>query len=149
MLKPKLVQEHLLLTFLITLKNTLTAAETHLVAASTGTTAITSQFQLLKGTSLDPIAWAVSKAVLQSVVNSTVKWINSGFNGSPAFATNLSKTLQAVGDTQANLFIQQLTSNSAIKSPFQSQVASAVSSNYLQSTAANGFLVRILSRSVQ
>jgi hypothetical protein len=121
------------------IKNTITSAETHLVAASTGTTAITSQFQLLKGTSLDPIAWAVAKAALQSVVNSTVKWINSGFNGSPAFVTNLANSLQTVGDAQANSFIQQLSSNGAVKSPFQSQVASAVGTNYLQSTGSNGF----------
>jgi hypothetical protein len=93
----------------------------------------------IKGYSLDPIAWAVAKAALQSVVNSTVKWINSGFNGSPAFATNLSSTLQSVGDAAANSFIQQLQTNSAIKSPFQTQVASAVSTNYLQSTGSNGF----------
>jgi hypothetical protein len=121
------------------IKGTVTAAETTATAGSAGTTAITSQFQLLKGTSLDPIAWAVAKAALQSVVNSTVKWINSGFNGSPAFVTNLANSLQTVGDAQANSFIQQLSSNGAVKSPFQSQVASAVGTNYLQSTGSNGF----------
>lgn len=102
-------------------------------------TAIATAAEKLKGFTLDPIAWAVAKAVLQSVVNSTIKWVNSGFNGAPAFATNLNSTLGQVGDTAANQFIQQLGTNSSIKSPFQSQVASAVSTNYFQSTGANGF----------
>ena len=91
---------------------------------------------------LDPLAYSVAHAVLQSVVNSTVRWINSGFNGAPAFATNLNQTLLQVGDAAANTFIRQLTSNSAIRSPFQTQIANAVGTNYFQSTSANGFFTQ-------
>ena len=91
---------------------------------------------------LDPLAYSVAHAVLQSVVNSTVRWINSGFNGSPAFATNLTQSLLQVGDAAANTFIRQLVSNSAIRSPFQTQIASAVGTNYRQSTSANGFFTQ-------
>ncbi|MDR3547882.1 MAG: hypothetical protein P4M11_06410 [Candidatus Pacebacteria bacterium] len=102
-------------------------------------TSVSTAAEKVQGYVLNPLAWAVSKSVLQSIVNSTIKWVNSGFNGSPAFVTNLNKTLQNVGDTTANSFIKQLQTNGSIKSPFQTQVASAVSTNYLQSTASNGF----------
>jgi hypothetical protein len=124
------------------IKNTLTAIATGSIAASSGLTAVTSVNTLAKDTILDPIAWAVSKAILQSVVNSTVNWINHGFNGAPGFATNLNSTLQAVGDTAANNFISQLATNGSIKSPFQTQIANAVSTNYLQSTGKNGFFAQ-------
>jgi hypothetical protein len=89
-----------------------------------------------KGYILDPLAFAASKAVLNSVVQSTVKWINSGFSGSPAFATNLNSTLLSVSNSAADSFVQQLTSNGSINSPFQNQVATAVAANY--NTNTNG-----------
>jgi hypothetical protein len=131
------------------IQNTITAfaAPTTALASTntalfSGITSITSLEQLAKNTALDPIAWAVSKAVLQSVVNSTVNWINHGFNGAPGFVTNLPGTLQAVGDTAANSFISQLATNGSINSPFQTQVANAVSTNYLQSTGSGGFFAQ-------
>ena len=93
----------------------------------------------LKGYALDPLAWVLSKAVLQSVVKSTITSINKGPNGSPQFATNLPALLQSVGDTAANQFVAQLASNGSISSPYQTSVASAVSNNYLQSSGSNGF----------
>ncbi|MBA3789476.1 hypothetical protein H0X32_03780 [Patescibacteria group bacterium] len=93
----------------------------------------------IKTYSLDPLAWFVAKAAIQSIVNSTVNWINHGFHGSPAFITDLTHTLQAVGDVAANNFLGQLASNGAIHSPFQNQVASAVGQDYFRSTGSNGF----------
>jgi hypothetical protein len=66
-----------------------------------GLTAASSVAEKVKGYSLDPIAWMVAKAALQSVVKSTINWINSGFNGSPAFVTDLQQKLLDVGDAQA------------------------------------------------
>jgi hypothetical protein len=113
-----------------------------ITAGASGLTAGGISALVVKGYALDPLAYFVAHLALQSVVNSTVKWIGSGFNGSPAFVTNLSATLQSVGDTAANQFIAQLTSNGSIKSPFQNQVASAVSKSYLQSTSNNGFFTQ-------
>ena len=92
-----------------------------------------------KGYALDPLAWVLSKAVLQSVVKSTISSINHGPNGSPQFATNLPSLLQAVGDTAANQFISQLSTNGAIRSPFQTAVASYAQNQYLQSSGSNSF----------
>jgi hypothetical protein len=93
----------------------------------------------LKGYVLDPLAWALSKAVLQSVVHSTVNWVNNGFNGSPAFVTNLGTTLLQVSNTQADSFLRQLTTNGSIHSPFQGVVASIVGASYNRSTNGGFF----------
>jgi hypothetical protein len=116
-------------------KNTITSIQTQLVAN-------TSIHTLLKDVALDPLAWIVSKATLQSVVKSMVTWAAHGFNGAPSFVTDLNKQLLSVGDTAANGFLSQLSSNGSIKSPFQTAVASAVGTNYAQSTSANGFFTQ-------
>jgi hypothetical protein len=111
------------------IQNTITAAQS--VLSATGLNAL-----VVKGYTLDPLAWAVAKSVLNSLVQSTVKWINSGFQGAPAFVTNLNSTLLTVSNSTADSFITQLSSNGSINSPFQTQVASAVASNY--NTNTNG-----------
>jgi hypothetical protein len=45
-------------------------------------------YMKLKETVLDPLAWALAKQLLQSVTADVIDWINSGFNGSPAFLTH-------------------------------------------------------------
>jgi hypothetical protein len=104
-------------------------------------TAVSTFAEKVKGYSLDPIAWAVSKAVLQAVVKSTINWINSGFHGSPAFVTNLQQKLLDVGDAQAHQFLSQLSTNLKIKSPFQGQVASAIGKAYFMATNKNAYFV--------
>ncbi len=89
---------------------------------------------------LAPIFWALSKATLQSLVASTVNWINSGFNGSPAYATNLGQTLRSVADAEAESYLRQLTSNSSIRSPFQDQVFQYIRNNYYRSSARDAIL---------
>jgi hypothetical protein len=93
----------------------------------------------IKGYTLDPLAWIVSKATLQSMVKSMANWASHGFNGSPSFVTDLNKQLLSVGDASANNFLSQLTSNGSIKSPFQTAIASVTGNNYKQSTGSNGF----------
>jgi hypothetical protein len=91
---------------------------------------------------LDPIAWAVAKAAVASMTKSMVNWINSGFNGSPAFVTNLQVYLGNINYSTANTFTNQLATNPAVKSPFQSQVASLLQLNFLKSSAGNGFFLQ-------
>jgi hypothetical protein len=95
----------------------------------------------LKEFGLDTVAWAVAKAAIASMTKSMVNWINSGFNGSPAFVTNLQVYLGNVNYTTANAFTNQLATNPAIRSPFQSQVASLLQLNFLKSSASNGFFL--------
>lgn len=91
---------------------------------------------------LNGIAWAAAKSTVQSITRSTVNWINSGFNGSPAFVTDLQQNLNVLSDTVANNFFQQLN-NTAIsatgfnlKSPFQDQITQQLRANYYKQTGS-------------
>ena len=53
---------------------------------------------------LDPIAWMVAKTMVQSMTNSTVAWINGGFNGSPAFIQDPEQFFMKLGDNIAGNF---------------------------------------------
>lgn len=95
--------------------------------------------------SLDGIAWSITKGVIiPSMTRSTVNWINSGFNGSPAFVTDLRANLLAVSDATANQFFNELFDEAAsgiIKSPYQDEIATAVRTGYYLSTGGK-FYVR-------
>jgi hypothetical protein len=94
---------------------------------------------------LNGIAWSVAKAAIASIQRSTVNWINSGFRGSPAFATDLRENLQNVGDAVANSFFDQLNNSVDvatgfnIRSPFQDQLSSKLRDEYYRQ-ASNGGL---------
>ena len=105
----------------------------------TTVSAVSNYATKIKGYSLDPIAWMIAKATLQAIVKSTINSVNKGPNGSPQFVTNLNSTLLAVGDTAANSFLSQLSSNNSIKSPFQTAVASSLKTYYGKSTGSNSF----------
>ncbi|MEY2664409.1 MAG: hypothetical protein RIT04_217 [Candidatus Parcubacteria bacterium] len=69
---------------------------------------------------LDPIAYAIAKALLQQLTASVVNWINSGFNGSPSFLTDpgsffMDITDQVVGEyVEKNGQLKKLCSNFGI-----------------------------------
>jgi hypothetical protein len=88
---------------------------------------------------LDPLAYVASKVVLQSVTKSVVNWVNSGFKGSPAFATDLNKNLQSVSDGYAAGFLRQFNSNSSVNSPFRDVISAQLKNNYYKSSGKSGF----------
>lgn len=59
----------------------------------------------LKELTLDGIAWSLAKKVLSQMVRSTIDWINSGFNGKPAFITNYNDYFLEAADQVATDFI--------------------------------------------
>lgn len=113
-----------------------------LTHGATAATAGSTNALVVKEYALDNIGWTVSKIAMQSVIKSTVNWINSGFQGSPAFVTDLSQNLQQVGDAAANQFISDYESNLAINSPFKDAIGQAVRANYFLSTARDGFFLQ-------
>lgn len=91
---------------------------------------------------LDTLAWTVAKVAVQSITRSTVNWINSGFNGSPAFVSDLNANLSVLSDTVANNFFQQLNKATVgatgfnLTSPFQDQVTQQLRANYYRQTGS-------------
>ncbi|MEO6536436.1 MAG: hypothetical protein ABIT47_01980 [Candidatus Paceibacterota bacterium] len=90
---------------------------------------------------LNGLAWTVAKLTIQSITRSTVNWINSGFNGSPAFVSDLQSNLKYLGDSVADDFFNQLNNTVVdstgfnIRSPFQDQINQKLRSAYYRETS--------------
>ncbi len=67
---------------------------------------------------LDGLAWSVAKIMLQQVTASVVNWINSGFQGSPAFLTNPGAFFADTADQITGAFIANTGVLAQLCSPF-------------------------------
>lgn len=119
-----------------------TAIATGLTAGSTASSAVANAALSTKEYILDTLAWQVGKLAIQSMQKSLLNWINSGFQGSPAFATDLNKNLRGVGDAVANRFFQELSSQDITTSPFQDKILDTVRLGYYLSTSPESFYTR-------
>ncbi|HEY0964409.1 MAG TPA: hypothetical protein VGE31_01295 [Candidatus Paceibacterota bacterium] len=91
----------------------------------------------LKEFVLDGIAWAIAKAIVSSMLSSLINWINSGFQGRPAFLTDLGDFLLEAADRGIGEYINSLGGiGSMICSPFQLDIQIALSLQY--ATAREG-----------
>jgi hypothetical protein len=79
---------------------------------------------------LNGIAVALARAIIQSLTRSIVMWINSGFQGSPAFVTDLNAYLTATVDHIAGNLIADIAGGDFICSPFKLQLASILRNQY-------------------
>jgi hypothetical protein len=97
---------------------------------------------------LNGLAWTAAKVAVQSMTQSMVNWINTGFDGSPAFVTDLERNLGNLADSVANDFLTELdrvTYNStgfSIRAPFQDQIAAQLREEFYRTTSSYGFDVR-------
>ncbi len=82
----------------------------------------------MKEFALDGIAWAIAKQVVSSMVSSLIDWINSGFQGSPAFVQDLGDFLLQAADEAFGQFIQEVAP--FVCSPFRLDVQIAVAVSY-------------------
>lgn len=62
----------------------------------------------MKEFQLDAIAWELINLILEQMTRDIVAWINSGFEGSPAFITDFDAFMLDVADIQAGKFITRL-----------------------------------------
>lgn len=104
-------------------------ANTESAVANTSTAA-SSGLQATIMNVLNGIAWDVAKMAIQAMTNSIVNWINSGFQGSPAFETDLQQGLSQLADLKARQFFDELSTSNNINSPFLEDVAFAVGAAY-------------------
>ena len=79
---------------------------------------------------LDAIAWNIANTMLRKVTAQTVNWINSGFQGSPAYVRNPNQFFLSVADQEASRFLSGTELN-ALCSPFRAQVRLALVRNHL------------------
>ncbi len=91
----------------------------------------TSLWRTLKEEVLDPIAWAVAKQIISNMIGSVVDWINSGFQGSPAFIQDLEGFLLQAADQAVGQYINDLGDiGSFVCSPFRLDVQLSVALQY-------------------
>jgi len=64
-------------------------------------------FGQLKEQGLDILAWALAKEAINALTGDIIEWVNTGFNGNPAFVQSPYGYLQDIGDQTATDFIQQ------------------------------------------
>jgi len=92
--------------------------------------------------SLNGLAWEMANLAIESMTKSTVNWINSGFQGSPAFVTDLKQNLNGVSDAIAGRFFDELAATNFGSSPFQDRVLDSVRLGYYLRTSPESFYTR-------
>lgn len=96
-------------------------------------TSINSTSFNLKKFLLDGIAWTLAKIILRTLTAQTVNWINSGFNGNPAYVTDPGQFFTDAADqTVGQALASQGGLLSKICTPFQPQIRLALVATYLQ-----------------
>lgn len=77
----------------------------------------------------DGVFYMAARLVIQNITDSIVRWINSGFKGSPAFITNPDEFFTDVADQVAGNYIAG-TELDFLCSPFQLEIRAALNFNY-------------------
>lgn len=104
---------------------------------------------------LNGLVWAAAGAVIQGMTRSLVNWINSGFEGSPAFAQDIDTELRNWTDGIVDRFIERAFVNisreiqqglssldASLNLPFRVQVLSDARADYYRRTSSNYFAER-------
>ena len=80
---------------------------------------------------LDSVAMFAARLAIQQVVNSTVNWAQSGFDGNPAYVVDPEQYFLDLGDGIAGQYIEGNSDLNFLCSPFQTQVRLALRHQYL------------------
>ncbi len=83
---------------------------------------------------LDAIAWFAANTVIKRMAAQTVNWINSGFQGKPAYLRDSTQFFTDVGDDVAGKFLTETSLNNLCE-PFKAQVRLALVQNYISDSS--------------
>lgn len=87
----------------------------------------------LKEFVLDPLAWIVADMVIQRMTQDIVRWINSGFQGQPAFMRDFGGFLTGIADQAVGNFLASDETLRFLCSPFRLNIRYALSLQYSKS----------------
>lgn len=78
--------------------------------------------------SLDALAFCIANELIHYITQSTIQWINSGFQGKPVFVENADQFFQNAADREAGNFIRELVGTATqgsidVCQPFRVQLA--------------------------
>jgi hypothetical protein len=106
-------------------------AATTVSASADGVTAAMVSSSFVLDNVLDGIAWSLAKSVLSQMTSSMVNWVNSGFEGSPAFITDFKGFVTEIADKQFGQYLEELGGAfSFICAPFKLDVRLALAVTY-------------------
>lgn len=103
-------------------------------SAKVGTTVGAFGIGILALPSWDSIAYCVVNAMIEYVANSTIAWIQGGFEGNPSFVTNPEQFFKDLADVEASAFLQELaygTLGLNICEPFRAQIVLTIARNHV------------------
>lgn len=75
---------------------------------------------------LNSLAWTVAKLAIQQITSSIINWVNSGFEGSPAFLTNPEGFFLDLGDELTGAFISETGVLADLCSPWSIDIRLAI-----------------------
>lgn len=100
-----------------------------LTTANTTASSLSEYYLEYKESVLDGLAWAIAKQVLQSLTADIVSWINSGFEGEPAFLTDPESFFMDVGDQITGEFLSRMGPLTELCSPFSLDIRLSLALN--------------------
>lgn len=89
---------------------------------------------------LNAIGYCVINAVLEYITQATIDWINSGFDGNPAFVEDPAKFFGDIAEAESANFLQQVVQGSTgidICQPFRLQIVTGLSGGTSEARFAN------------
>lgn len=93
-------------------QSTITAASSPTTAVATGASAAIdagkSTWDIVTKNLLDYVAYSAAQNLLNQLTNSTLKWIQGGFHGSPSFAVDTDQMFTEIADNIAGNLVLQL-----------------------------------------
>jgi hypothetical protein len=81
---------------------------------------------------LDALAFQIVNTIIKRISASTVNWINSGFQGKPAYVTNPDAYFLDIGDKVAGNFIFNNSDLNFLCGPISAKIKIALQRNYVQ-----------------
>jgi hypothetical protein len=102
-------------------------------------TAVSTAGSWLNDNVLDGLGWAIAKRIMSGMIRSLINWVNSGFQGRPAFIQDFTGFLTDIADQEIGNLISQIGGDSGIGSficsPFKLDVQIAIETQYQRGRA--------------
>ena len=126
----------------------LTHVQLGYVMTTTGVTAATQTSNSYRDNFLNCMTRTIGRAIVDQITAGVVNWINSGFNGQPAFVQNYQQFFTNVADQAAGAYIQG-SALSFLCSPFSLQIKIAIAKSYANRNAAASCTLSRVSQNIQ
>jgi len=87
---------------------------------------------------LNAAAIAIAQAMVNEIINSTITWANDGFEGNPAYVTNLGGFMGGIANREFGGFLNEVT-NSNLCTPFKNTVVVSLQKYYASNSGSSSF----------